>query len=114
MACASKHFLNVRDVTYMDYQALGQRARMQRERLKRSQACVAFMADISTSFYGHIERGTRKASIETLLALAQALETTPDALLGIDAERGNHMPTEVVQCIRSMHALLDQVETYCV
>jgi len=98
----------------MDYQALGQRLREQRKRLKQSQACAASMADISTSFYGHIERGTRKASIETLLALAQALQTTPDVLLGIDSEPGNLTLTEVMECVRSMRVLLDQMETYCV
>jgi len=97
----------------MDYRALGQRLRKQRKRLKRTQAWVASVAGISVSFCGHVERGTRKASIETLLALAQALETTPDALLGIGVQYDEPMPSEVTECVRSMRALLDQMEAYC-
>ena len=96
----------------MDYEALGQRIRKQRKRLKFSQECVASIADISTSFYGHIERGTRKASIETLLALARALQTTPDALLGIAAIYAEPMLSEVMECVRSMRVLLDQIEAH--
>ena len=40
------------------------------------------MADISLSFLGHIERGTRKLSVETLCRLAKALHCSFDALLG--------------------------------
>lgn len=36
---------------------------------------------ISLSFLGHIERGTRKASLETLIAIANVLLVSVDALL---------------------------------
>jgi len=65
----------------MDYQALGQRIKQHRKWLMLTQEQAASAAELSTSFYGHIERGTRVASIATLLSISHALETTPDALL---------------------------------
>ncbi|MDL2207046.1 helix-turn-helix domain-containing protein [Eubacteriales bacterium OttesenSCG-928-N13] len=65
----------------MDYIAFGKRIRARRKELRLTQAQLAKMSDISLAFIGHIERGGRKASIETLLHIASSLETTPDALL---------------------------------
>ena len=96
----------------MDYQALGQRIRRQRKWLELSQESVASMIVISASFYGHVERGTRKVSIETLLALARVLGTTPDALLGIGSKYDEFMPSQVLECVCSMRILLDQIEEY--
>ncbi len=65
----------------MDYSSLG--ARIRRERILRgwTQEQLAEKANISLSFLGHIERGTRKASLETLVALANVLDTSMDELL---------------------------------
>jgi len=65
----------------MDYSSLG--ARIRRERILRSwtQEQLAEKANISLSFLGHIERGTRKASLETLVALANVLDVSIDDLL---------------------------------
>ena len=40
-------------------------------------------ADISAQFLGHVERGTRKMSLDTLYRLCVALEVSADYLLGI-------------------------------
>lgn len=65
----------------MDYSSLG--ARIRRERILRgwTQEQLAEKANISLSFLGHIERGTRKASLETLVALANILDASVDELL---------------------------------
>ena len=52
----------------MDYAALGVRVRSFRQHLHLT--------------LGHIERGTRVASLETLLQLCAALRVTPNDLLG--------------------------------
>jgi len=65
----------------MNYIALGERVRKSRKEMKLSQARLAFQVEISTSFLGHIERGTRKASLETIIRLANALHVGLDALL---------------------------------
>lgn len=65
----------------LDYKALGMRIRQQRKKLKMTQEDLAKKAGISVSFLGHIERGSRKASLETLLSISSAVEATPDELL---------------------------------
>lgn len=65
----------------MNYKALGMRIRVKRRELNLSQAELAEKADLSPSFFGHIERGTRVASLETLVALCNALQVSPTYLL---------------------------------
>lgn len=65
----------------LDYNALGRQVRLLRRQCGYSQEELAELCDISTSFLGHIERGTRKMSLETLIALSNALHVTPDAIL---------------------------------
>lgn len=67
----------------MDYVLLGKRVRIRRNILDITQASLAETIGVSTSFIGHIERGTRKLSVETLYDLCKALDTTADFLLGI-------------------------------
>ena len=66
----------------MDYVDLGKRVRMQRIARGWTQENLAREIGVSTSFIGHIERGSRKASIDTLVLLANALEVSTDDLLG--------------------------------
>ena len=65
----------------MDYADLGQRIRKQRTQLGWTQETLAERINVSTSFVGHIERGTRKASLETLVSLANALNVSLDYLM---------------------------------
>lgn len=65
----------------MDYKDLGSRVRMTRREQKLTQEHLAEMLGISASFLGHIERGTRVASLETLVKLCNALNVAPEYLL---------------------------------
>ena len=65
----------------MDYEALGRRIRSQRKLLGMTQEELAEKAGVSCSFIGHIERGTRKLSLETLVRLSDAMNISCDALL---------------------------------
>lgn len=65
----------------MDYVKLGQRIRTNRKLLGLSQKEVATRAGISLPFFGHIERGTRTASVETLVSIANVLGVSMDMLL---------------------------------
>ena len=70
------------DVYKMDYKAIGNRIRKLRVSKGFTQEKLAKMAGVSFPFVGHIERGTRKMSVETLLAIARALDCSVDFLLG--------------------------------
>ena len=65
----------------MDYAALGKRVKAQRKLMGMTQEELAELAGISSSFMGHIERGTRKMSIETLVKISDALKLSCDMLL---------------------------------
>ncbi len=65
----------------MDYVQLGKRVRQQRVLNKLTQEQLAEKAGISCAFVGHIERGEKKASIETVVALCNALSVSPTVLL---------------------------------
>ena len=65
----------------MDYVDMGKRVRKQRQLIGPTQQELAERIGVSTSFVGHVERGTRKASLETLVALSNALGVGVDYLL---------------------------------
>ena len=48
-----------------------------------TQEKLAEICDISTGFLGHIERGTRKLSLDTLFCIATVLNVSIDYLLTI-------------------------------
>ena len=75
---------NLHDVIMMDYAMLGKRVKIRRTVMGITQAELAELIDVSTSFIGHIERGSRKLSVETLYNLCKALYTSADFLLGIE------------------------------
>lgn len=93
----------------MDYKAIGKRIRVLRKHKKLTQAELAKQANISTSFLGHIERGTRIASLETLHALSKELHASLDALVdGMD-----HFETDssliTLHSVKQMHIMEDMV-----
>lgn len=77
----------------MDYKALGYRIRQQRKLLNMTQEDLAAASNVSTSYIGHIERGIKHCSLETIIDICNALNVTPDVLLkdslGIDEVRNN-------------------------
>ena len=67
----------------MNYEALGLRVRSARLEIGITQEQLAEKVGISTSFMGHIERGTRTLSVDTLFKLCVALNVSADYLMGI-------------------------------
>lgn len=71
----------------MDYVDLGSRIRKKRLQLGWTQEALAKAIGVSTSFVGHLERGSRKASLETLVAAANALNVSLDYLLAASLDQ---------------------------
>ena len=65
----------------VDYKRLGERIAQTRKSQKLSQEKLAELADITATNLSHIERGKIKTSIETLVAIANALNVTSNDLL---------------------------------
>jgi len=65
----------------IDYAALGNRIRYSRERAKLTQEQLAEACSLSAAHIGHIERGTRIPSIDTLFRISTSLNVGIDQLL---------------------------------
>lgn len=70
----------------MNYVQMGAKIRAKRKELHLTQEQIAKKIGVSASFMGHLERGTRVASIETLFALCDALQVSADYIIGLSEE----------------------------
>ena len=99
----------------MLYEDLGKRVKQQRKLAQMTQEKLAEKAGISFAFVGHIERGTRKASLETLVKLANALKVSPDTLLqdslNDDLLGGAEMPERHRRLLREISERIREYET---
>ena len=87
----------------IDYKELGKRIRAERRRQELTQEKLAEMADISDSFMGHIERGGRTLSIETLAKLANALNLSIEYIVcGEFNYQPDMLPAEVLDALNQM------------
>ncbi len=92
----------------MNYEDLGRRIRDARKRQKLTMANLAKRTGMSLSFLGHIERGSRKASLETLVRICIALDVTPMYLLAeslTTVARG-----DVLKMRDALHGIIAQAE----
>lgn len=65
----------------IDYSALGERIRCARKKKKITQETLGEICSLSAAHIGHIERGTRIPSVETLFRISSALGVSTDYLL---------------------------------
>lgn len=65
----------------MDYQKIGKRIRKLRREQGYTQEAFAEAVDLSAPFISHIERASKKASLETISRIASTLNVTVDYLL---------------------------------
>lgn len=65
----------------INHKQLGYRVKEVREQNKFSQAQLAEMTDLSISYISHIENAKRKASLESIIRIVNALGITVDELL---------------------------------
>lgn len=65
----------------MDYQLLGRNVRYYRVKQGLTQERLSEVVDVSTSFIGHIERGSRKPSMETVVKICEALQVNLSSII---------------------------------
>lgn len=96
----------------VDYVAMGRRLKYKRRSLKMSQEELAKAVQISMSFYGNIERGKRIPSIDTLVAIANALGVGTDYLLidSVNAAQKLYSPEEVQMVRRYLRDRVAELE----
>ena len=83
-----------------DYKALGERIRKARQIRGITQSQLSEMCDIASSYAGIIERGDKKASIDTIVKVSNALNVATDYLLfdslEIKEDRINHINGDIL------------------
>ncbi len=79
----------------VDYVKMGKRMKYKRQARNMNQEEIATMVRISPSYYGNIERGNRVPSVDTLVAIANALEVGVDFLLADSLTAANPQRTEL-------------------
>jgi len=65
----------------MDFMKMGKRIKEERVKNKITQEHLAEMAGLSSHHISHIETGTTKPSIESLINICNSLNVTPDYVL---------------------------------
>lgn len=63
------------------YTEIGKRIRRQRILQEMTQEELAERAEISPSFMGHIERGEKKPSLETIIKISEGLNLSIDFII---------------------------------
>lgn len=87
----------------IDYKEIGRRIRAERRRQDLTQEKLSEMADISESFLGHVERGGRVLSVETLAKLANALGLSVEFIIaGEHSYRPDTLPEDIHHALNQM------------
>ena len=85
-----------------DYASLGKRIRRARVEKNYTQEQLAEACDLSTAHIGHIERGTRALSIESLITISEVLDVSTDYLLLDVSGSGDKRMTNLTGIINGM------------
>jgi len=86
----------------IDYSLIGQRISKRRKELGLRQVQVCELAGINDKYLSSIERAKSIPSIEVLMKLALALDTTPDAFLIGTAKHEDEKWQDVAELLRPM------------
>lgn len=98
----------------IDFVQMGKRIKQRRKELHLTQEAFAKQVGISASFLGHIERGSRIASLDTLLSICIALDVSMDFIIGrADISFANALPDTLtddqrIACREVLTVLLDR------
>lgn len=81
---------------FVELRSIGQKVRFYRKAAGLRQEALAEAAGISTNYLGMIERGEKIPSLETFLAIANALSVSSDLLLSDVLKTGYEIKTSLL------------------
>lgn len=90
----------------INYGRLGKRISELRKQRKLSQSQLAELANVTDSYISHIETGRKKASLESLVKIAAALDVTLDRIL-----LGNQ-PNDLKNYLPELESLMESCTPY--
>lgn len=88
----------------LDYSQIGKRIAARRKELGLKQTEVCEKAGINDKYLSCIERATSIPSLEVVMRLALALETTPDSFLVGSIRHENENWQDTAELLRSMNS----------
>lgn len=94
----------------MDYKELGRRIAARRRELGLKQADVNEAAGLSDKYLSNIERATSVLSVEVLMKLCDALDTTPDHLLLGAVKKDSHADLKKVMISKADNMTSEQLK----
>ncbi len=105
----------------MNYKLLGEQIRKHRKEKHYTLEQLAEILDVSTTFVGQIERAKGVPSLETLVKIANALQTSVDALLfgDLNEKSGDkHFISQISNLTQNLNAkekeyILKSIELFC-
>lgn len=91
------------EIDELDYATIGKHVRSARDRMHLTQQDVRDLTGITTSHLSHIEKGTTKVALPTLIKLANVLSVSMDELLYDNLDHVEHIhnkkiATELEDC----------------
>ncbi len=87
----------------LDYSEIGRRIARRRKQLGLRQTQVCERANINDKYLSCIERATSIPSIEVIMRLAAAMDTTPDEFLVGTARHGEERWRDVAEGLRGLN-----------
>lgn len=112
----------MKQIPALDYISLGSRIKQVRQECNITQAELAEICSLSVSYIGHIERGSRTLSVETLFKIATALDVSLDYLVSdsvpndlilltnIEAVLKHHDKRQVTSFLKIAKILADNID----
>lgn len=106
----------------IDYSLIGQKIKIKRQESGMTQEELAEACNISYSYVGHIERGSRNLSLSTAIKISQVLSMSLDYLLldaiptenalinSIFSEVGNHDKKQVEKFFNIIKILAENID----
>lgn len=91
---------------------IGERLRRQRKQMKMTQEETAELLEMSTTFYGEIERGNKRLSIEKILLVYDRMGLDPTYLLTGDLPADKMVVEVFKDCPKEKKPALEQIITY--
>lgn len=91
---------------------IGERLRLQRKKLGLTQEKAAELLGISSTYYGEIERGNRKISVQRVLAVYEKMGLEPTYLLTGEQLSGKAFSEIFKNCPRNKEPVLEQILRY--
>ena len=88
----------------LNYTEIGKRIARRRRELGLRQVQVCELAEINDKYLSCIERATSIPSLEVVMKLAAALDTTPDEFLVGSLQHGDAQWRDVAELLRTMNA----------